>query len=446
MLSTRARLIYLVALALLLVPSIPEAQTSGGQEADPTIQVVLEGNARPLLRLAIAPMRGIGTLPPSRIDAARELESTIRADLEASGIFAIQGPDELSVLQLTGDTAQDIDQYRSLGNEVALEAEVQEMEGRLVLKGRVVDLGSRKDVLAKSYKGDYSIVRDIAHTFSDEVVLYFSGRKGLGSTKIAFWSDRSGFREIWLMDYDGYNQRQITAHKTISMSPSWSPLLDGIVYVSYLAGPPGIYFADLATNRKHPLIVDDLHNGKPSISPDGRSIAFSRSLGGNWEIFLANRDGSNLRRLTHSPRIDTNPSWSPSGREIAFTSSRSGKPNIYLMDAEGANLRRASFDGEYNDGAAWHPAGTHLVYSSRRRGIFQIALTDLVTLETQMLTTGTASSETPSFSPDGRKIAFSSNRGGGQPQIFVVDIRSRNTQRLTSQGRNWAPSWSGHLE
>ena len=75
MLSTRARLIYLVALALLLVPSIPEAQTSGGQEADPTIQVVLEGNARPLLRLAIAPMRGIGTLPPSRIDAVRELES-----------------------------------------------------------------------------------------------------------------------------------------------------------------------------------------------------------------------------------------------------------------------------------------------------------------------------------------------------------------------------------
>ena len=174
---------------------------------------------------------------------------------------------------------------------------------------------------------------------------------------------------------------------------------------------------------------------------DGRLLAigpFYYRWRQEWAQY--DRDGSNLRRLTHSPRIDTNPSWSPTGRELAFTSSRSGKPHIYLMDAEGANLRRTSFDGDYNDGADWNPEGTHLVYASRRQGRFQLALTDLVTLETKVLTSGRDSHETPSFSPDGRKIAFSSNLNG-RPQIHVLDRRSGDIVRLTSQGRNWAPSW-----
>ena len=436
-----------LALALALVPGAPRAQTGQGdpgQEEDPRIQVVLE-DARPLLRLALAPLQGIGALPPSRVEAARELESTLRADLEAAGIFTIQGPEELSVLRLTGDPSNDIDQYRSLGNEVAVEAEIRDEGGRLVLEGRVIDLGSRADILAKRYRGDYSIIRRVAHTFSDDIVLYFTGHKGLGMTSIAFWSDRSSHREIYVMDYDGHNQRQVTKHESISMAPAWSPRLDGLAYVSYFAGPPGVYFADLATGRKSPIVVDANHNGMPSFSPDGRQLVFARSLEGNWEIFRCDRDGGNIRRLTHSAQIDTNPAWSPNGRDIAFTSARSGRPHIYLMDAEGANLRRVSFDGDYNDGAAWHPAGTHVVYSSRRRSVFQLALTDLVTLETELLTSGSAGSETPTFSPDGRRVAFSSDRDG-RPQIYVVDLRTRATERLTSEGRNWAPDWSGYLE
>lgn len=442
----RRSVIACLALALLaLTPEHNLASAAPQEGQDPTISVVLEGNARPLLRLAMPALQGIGTLPPSRRPAGYELEETLRADLEASGIFSIQGPTELSILELTGEMERDIDHYRSVGNEIVLEASIREEAGRMVLEGRIVDLGSRKDVLAKRYRGDYSIARRVAHTFSDDIILSFTGRKGLGMTSIAFWSDRSEHREIFIMDYDGHNQRAITAHKSISMSPAWSPTLDGLAYVSYFAGPPGIFFADLATGRKHPLVSDDFHNGTPSFSPDGRQITFARSLGGNWEIFLANRDGSNLRRLTHSPRIDTNPEWSPTGREIAFTSSRSGNPHIYLMDAEGANLRRISFEGDYNDGAGWNPEGTHLVYSSRRRGLFQLALTDLVTLETRLLTSAQASHETPSFSPDGRKVAYSVNQSG-TPQIWVLDLRSGEKTRLTSQGRNWAPSWSGFLE
>ena len=435
----------LIMAIVLLAPGVPAAQTETPQDQDPNIIVVLDGNTRPLLRLALPALQGIGSLAPARVSAASEFQETLRDDLEAAGIFVIQGPEELSVLQLTGDPARDIDQYRSVGNEATLVTTISDSGGRPVIEGRLIDLGSRKDILAKRYRGDYSIVRRVAHTLSDDVIQHFTGRKGLGMTSIAFWSDRSGHREIYVMDYDGHNQRQVSAHKSISMSPVWSPTLDGLAYVSYFAGPPGIFFADLATGRKSGIMSDDNHNGSPSFSPDGSKLVFARSLGGNWEIYTCNRDGSGQRRLTHSPRIDTNPSWGPNGREIAFTSSRSGRPHIYLMDAEGANLRRISFEGDYNDGAAWNPDGTHLVYASRRRGVFQLAMTDLVTLETQLLTNAAASNETPSFSPDGRKVAFSSNRDG-QPQVFVLDIRSGLTRRLTSSGRNWAPDWSAYLE
>jgi TolB protein len=445
MFPKRARWIVPFALAVALAPAAPRAQTDEAEQSQTDWTIILEGNARPQLRLAMPPFRGLGSLPSSRLEAAGELFDTLRSDLEASGIFVIQGPDALAALDLTGDTEHDIDQYRSLGNEIALEGTVEEVDGLLVIEGRVVDLNSRADVMAKRYRGDYSIVRRVAHTFSDDVILYFTGRKGLGMTSIAFWSDRSSHREIYVMDWDGHNQRQITAHKSISMAPSWSPQLDGLAYVSYFAGPPGIYFADLASGRKRPIVADEFHNGMPSFSPDGRQIVFARSLEGNWEIYACDRDGADVRRLTHSAQIDTNPAWSPTGREIALTSARSGRPHIYLMDAEGANLRRISFDGDYNDGAAWHPAGTHVAYATRRRGYFQLAMTDLVTLETQILTSGSFNNETPTFSPDGRMISFSSDRDG-EPQIYALDLRTRETRRLTSQGRNWAPNWSGFLE
>ncbi len=93
-------------------------------------------------------------------------------------------------------------------------------------------------MLGKRYRGDPSIARRIAHTFADEIILYFSGRQGLALTSIAFAADRSGFKEIYLMDADGANQRPITAHKSISMSPEWNPNGREIAYISLLLGLP----------------------------------------------------------------------------------------------------------------------------------------------------------------------------------------------------------------
>ena len=422
---------------------------TGAPPAAPSdrVTVVLQPGQRPLLRLAFPTFAGAAALAAGAREAAAELERTLRDDLVASRIFEIQGPEAFGILTLSGEQTRDFEQYRSLGNEILLASEVKLEEDKLVLEGRLFDLPSRQVIVGKRYRGTYDLARRMAHTFADEVVLYFTGRRGVALTGITFYSDREGDKEIYLMDYDGHNPRKVTAHKSISMSPVWSPSGDAIAYVSFFEGNgPAIFVADVATGHKQGVQTRGWLSTSQSFSPDGNRLAFARDVGSNVEIFVCDRDGGNLRQLTHSAGIDTNPSWSPSGKEIAFSSSRgTGSPQIYVMDAEGASVRRVTFSGDYNDGAAWSPDGTRLAYATRVGNRFAIAALDLVTLASQTLTAAEGSSETPSFSPDGRRIAFAARRGRAT-QIWTMDVDGSHAVQLTSEGNNYAPDWSGYLK
>lgn len=441
-------LAVLTALGATVVAAAPQ-QPATSQQAPPgerDVTLVLEPGQRPLFRLAFPAVVKPGGLAADSTAAARELEDTLRADLEASRGFIIQGPWALTALTLTGDRAHDFEQYRSLGNEVVLlgEIDVERGQDRIVFEGRLYDLKSGQAILAKRYRGAFSAARRIAHTFADEVVQYLLGRPGIALTSIAFASDRTGTKEIWAMDYDGADPRQVSAHKSTSMSPAWSPDGRTLAYTSFVGGPPGIYLANLLTGRKTPFATQGDQNISPSFSPDGRRVVYSRAAGATTEIVVADVGGGIVTRLTFSRAIDTNPAWSPKGTEIAFTSSRAGNPNVYVMDAEGTNPRRISFGGNYNDGAAWSPNGDAIAYASRRGSGFDVVVTDLVTLDTVVLTRGEGSNEEPTFAPDGQRIAFSSSRGG-RKQVWVVDRDGGNPTQLTREGRNESPAWGPNV-
>ncbi len=434
-----------LALVVTLSGSLAAPSNLSAQDLDqPIVDLVLDGRGKSPIRMAFPTSQSPGT-PSGLSSATTTLDATIRGDLSISGVVVLDGPEQLSVLELTGNIASDLESYRSLGNQALLLVKTTAEGDRMVVDARVVDFQTRQDIYAKRYRGGYDLARRIGHIVADDIILYYSGRRGLGQTRIAFWSDRNGFKEIYLMEYDGSSQKPVTAHKSISMSPAWSPQSDGLSYVSFVGGLPNVYFADLASGRKRALLAKGAHNTSPTFSPDGSKIAFASSTNGNWEVFTANRDGGNLRQLTHSKRIDTNPSWSPNGREIAFTSNRGGQPQIYVMDAEGANVRRVSFGGTYADGAAWSPNGSVVAFASRRGGSFDLAVSHLVTGESRFVTAGGANDETPTFSPDGRRIAFASDRSG-RAQVYVVDVEGREVTQLTSSGTNRAPDWSPYLQ
>jgi Tol biopolymer transport system component len=115
-------------------------------------------------------------------------------------------------------------------------------------------------------------------------------------------------------------------------------------------------------------------NQWPAFSPDGKQIAFSSSRDGDFEIYVMDADGGNVRRLTKSPGLDARPAWSPDGKRLAFTSNRSGHYEVILMDADGANPRRLDTGAERDDHAAWHPDGKQLLLVSERRGRSDLSL------------------------------------------------------------------------
>ena len=76
----------------------------------------------------------------------------------------------------------------------------------------------------------------ILHAFSDDIVLYMTGERGVGQTRIAFVRDHGGTREIHLIDYDGQNEEQSTRMKTIVLSPAWAPGGDRLAFTSFGGG------------------------------------------------------------------------------------------------------------------------------------------------------------------------------------------------------------------
>lgn len=444
----KARVLYpatatLLLAAGLLLPGIfaQEPPAEPPQDQPPSVTLELRPGQRPQIKLGIPPFRGAGALEGDAARAGRELEEVVRQDLRNSGHFDIQGPEAFRLLPLSGDMQRDLELYRSTGSQILLLGELRAEGDKVVFEGRLFDLSGGQAILAKRYRGAVPVARRIGHTFADEVIRYLTGSPGISLSSIAFTSDRTGQKEIFVMDYDGQSQRRITGHRSTSMSPAWAPNGESLAYTSFFNGPPSIYLAELASGQKRPVVTSGSLNTTPTFSPEGNRIAFARSVDGNTEIFTADRSGGGLRRLTHSNAIDTNPAWSPKGGEIAFTSSRAGNPHIYLMDSEGTNQRRLTFEGTYNDGAAWSPSGDLIAFTSRRDGRFQIVVANAVTLASRVLTSGPGENESPTFSPDGRKIAFVSRRSG-RKQIYVMDVDGSNVRQLTSDGNNDMPDWS----
>ncbi len=313
-------------------------------------------------------------------------------------------------------------------------------EAEYVAEVRLTEVGSGTVQLARRYRGSAAALPRIAHTIANDLLIFFNGKPGIFLSQIAFVSNRDGNKEIYLMDYDGSNQRRITFHKSLTISPDWAPDNDRLVYTSFAKGTSDLYIVNRRGGGRIRLTTGVNLNISPTFSPDGQDIAFVGSVNGNPDIYLIRDNGTNLRRLTSNSSIESTPSWSQTGRQLAFTSSRNGTPQIYVMDAEGTNVRRISFDGDWNDDAVWSPAGDELAYTSRVNGRFQIRVMNLSSRQSRIIA-GEGSNEQPTWAPDGKSLVFMSNRNGNW-QIYRVKADGTDLRLLTSSGINSAPDWS----
>jgi TolB protein len=306
---------------------------------------------------------------------------------------------------------------------------------------------SHPSVIAKRYVAVMNEIstRETAHRFANEIIQTLGGGiPGINLSRMAFVSKRGGHSEIWVMDYDAFNQHPITSYGTYSSTPRWSPDNTRLAFTTYALGNPEIFVLSLEINRRLPFPTYQGLNATPAWSPDGKKLAFCSSMGGDPEIYVSNVDGSNLQRLTFSPGVDISPVWNPkTGNEIAFVSDRSGSPQTYLMNSDGTGLRRLIEGGGDASEPSWSPNGLFMAFQWRvsDTGTYDVYVVEIASGRIIQLTHDAGRNEHPSWSPDGRHLVFQSTRTGTR-QVWMMLADGTNPKQLTTQGENWNPNWS----
>jgi len=176
----------------------------------------------------------------------------------------------------------------------------------------------------------------------------------------------------------------------------------------------------------------------PAWSPDGRLVAFDRKTArGDWDLFVANADGSDQRQLDHPGANEYKPSWAPDGLQLTYTDGE----EIYVVNADLTESRSVT-DSEPEDGAyepAWSPSGEWIAFITGGGGITLIHPDG--SGRHDLPGDGTASN--PTWSPDGTKIAYDAAGVQGWGDIFVSNPDGTQVRQLThSPGYEAAPTWS----
>ncbi|MEO0074863.1 MAG: Tol-Pal system beta propeller repeat protein TolB [candidate division WOR-3 bacterium] len=401
---------------------------------------ITAGATRQRIRLAIADFYTEVNTPQSLLDNILEIRNVIIDDLEFSLYFDVIRPDSTKKFSAI-DKKIDYQGWQSTGAQVLLAADLQ-IKKRTNLTIRLYDLFTRKQIGSKNYELTDNY-RALSHRIADEVIKILTGEDGINQTQIAFSLRKGNAKELAIVDYDGYNLKQLTDAGGLKLFPDWSHNGQKIAFCSYANNNLNIYTYD--TKRATiDLIVDKYGlNTTPAYSPDGKLIAASLSFEGNSDIYLMNADGKNLRRLTFGNSIEISPTWSPSGQEIAFVSDRTGTPQIYIMNIDGTNVRRLTFEGAYNTSPAWSPRGDLIAYVSRVGGNHQIFVSD-ITGTNQVQLTHIRNNEEPSWSPDGLHIVFSSNRDGNN-ELYLMHWNGSGQRKITNTAGAFSPAWSPRL-
>jgi len=423
--KTSSLFFFLLGIALCLL--------TGGTVAA-AADVYLESQRQGYSQIPVAVLRFTGSASGKFVTLA---EATFRNDLVRSGFF-----DLVNVYRRPGDT--DLQAAEASGAMVTTSAVVDANGGTLTLIGRAWERGREAPVVEVKFTGDAVSIRQMSHRLADKLVTYFTGEPGIAQTQIAYVSDATGHKEIYVMDYDGENETRLTGDRSIVLSPHWSHNGGQIAYTSYRAGKPDAYLLEMTTGARKPLLSAPGINYPPVWTPNGERLVFASTRTGDAEIYTLPTGGGSVTRLTFSEANDLSPVWSALGKQIAFTSDRGGSPQIYIMEADGANVRRLTFTGDYNTSPAWSPKGDRIAYACRnpekRMKICLVGIDGQNPI--QITEDGPYDDESPSWAPNGRDLVFTSNRFGKR-HIFAIRADGTQMTRLTTGNANHtSPAWS----
>ncbi len=202
--------------------------------------------------------------------------------------------------------------------------------------------------------------------------------------------------QIFTMNEDGTELKQLTFNDEGSYDPSWSPDGQRIVFNSSKQSTSlGLTLFTMDSDGSNAKILKDLggialYGDNPDWSPDGTRIAFYAYSGFNTDIYVYNFETDTVLALTDTPVNEYQPSWSPDGKYILFTSKRDynhpdsskNRQDIYKMNADGTNEQRLTENGLVSS-PVWKPRATTILFRDYNKPDEKLRLLDI---ETNMIT------------------------------------------------------------
>jgi len=175
------------------------------------------------------------------------------------------------------------------------------------------------------------------------------------------------------------------------------------------------------------------------------SLLFTSSRSGSADLYAGNADApADAVALTDAPSNEAMGTWSPDGSRIAFVSDRDGNFELYVADADGGNPRRLTTTGDMELSPEWTPDGRQLLYVVQAAGgrTQQLWIMEVDGTGARALTTDAQGANLdPAVSPDGRRIAFTTTRDGSY-DIYVMDRDGTNAlPALVSAAKESKPAW-----
>jgi serine/threonine protein kinase len=277
---------------------------------------------------------------------------------------------------------------------------------------------------------------------------------GGGAGQIAFASDRTGITQVWVMNVDGSDLRQVTDMTEGACQPAWSPDGTRLVFISPCIHNQesypgaGMFVVKYDGSELTPLPTVPGGDYDPSWSPDGNFIAFtSLRNSGRPRIYRLNLEDGSVERLSQQYDRDMQPSWSPDGLKVVFTTFNKGVQQIWTMSPDGSGRETFSFSGpKIDSNPEWSPDGEVILFNQMDTpgSVPKLAAGSYKEGEYNeyRYNLGPLPVREPNYSPDALWLVFESWPEGSNHDIYIMAVNGSGRAQVTDWARfDFDPTW-----
>lgn len=207
-----------------------------------------------------------------------------------------------------------------------------------------------------------------------------------------------------------------------------------LAYTQIQGESRSISVIDFGTLEVRPLIATGIGEENPEYSPDGRKIAYDADMKGAKQIYVADADGTNQKRLTNGPASNESPSWSPDGTKILYQSTRQGGSDLVMMNADGSKPVVLIKNSNRNFTPRLSPRGDELLFASNADWPgYDVFVQDMNSKKILGLTKGGGSFLNPVWHPFGGGFVFS-HAEGANAALWYAERGSADGIRISPPG------------